>query len=81
MYLDLEHMATDNTRVCSMDVQLKEFRPIDYLGTVKEFRRLVKHGGRLFLAGVYDWNENHAWLQQYDRTCLVFRGSQGRGLH
>jgi hypothetical protein len=79
--LDLERMATDNTRVCWRDIQLKEFRPLEYLETVKEFRRSVRRGGRLFLTGLYGRSENHAWLQQRDRMCLIVRDRPGRAQH
>jgi SAM-dependent methyltransferase len=76
----LEHVGMDNTRVYSRDVRLKECRPEDYLEAVRGFRRLLKHGGRLFLTVPYGRYENHGWLQQFDREGLerILREFGGR---
>ena len=66
----LEHVGMDNTRVYSRDIRFKQFRPDDYELAVREFQRLLKPGGRLFLTVPYGRYENHGWLQQFDRERL-----------
>jgi SAM-dependent methyltransferase len=66
----LEHVGMDNARVYSRDARWRESRPEDYRKAVREFRRLLKPGGRLFLTVPYGRHENHGWLQQFDRECL-----------
>jgi SAM-dependent methyltransferase len=62
----LEHIGMNNTLLYSKDVRFNEFRPNDYLDVVREFRRLLKPGGRLFITVPYGRHENHCWLQQFD---------------
>lgn len=62
----LEHIGMDNTLLYSKDACFNEFRPTDYLDVIKEFRRLLKPGGGLFITVPYGRYENHGWLQQFD---------------
>jgi SAM-dependent methyltransferase len=66
----LEHVGLDSTRVYSRNARWRESRPDDYREAVREFRRLLKRGGRLLLTVPYGRYENHGWLQQFDRECL-----------
>jgi SAM-dependent methyltransferase len=62
----LEHVGMDNTMLYSKDKRFDEFRPGDYLDAIKEFKRLLKPGGRFFISVPYGRYENHGWLQQFD---------------
>jgi SAM-dependent methyltransferase len=62
----LEHIGMDNTLLYSKDARFNEFRPTGYLDVIREFRRLLKPGGRLFITVPYGRYENHGWLQQFD---------------
>jgi SAM-dependent methyltransferase len=78
----LEHVGMDNTRVYFANARMKEHQPDDYLRAVKEFRRLLKPRGRLFLTVPYGRYEDHGWVQQFDRERLeavprVFDGKLG----
>jgi SAM-dependent methyltransferase len=62
----LEHVGMNNTLLYSKDARFNEFKPRDYLDVVREFKRLLKSGGRLFITVPYGRYENHGWLQQFD---------------
>jgi SAM-dependent methyltransferase len=62
----LEHIGMNNTMHYSKDAHFDEFKPNDYLDVVREFRRLLKPSGRLFITVPYGRHENHGWLQQFD---------------
>ena len=76
----LEHIGMNNTFLYSKDPRFDELRPADYQDVVREFKRLLKPGGKLFITVPYGRYENLGWLQQFDhqriRTVLeVFGGS------
>jgi SAM-dependent methyltransferase len=66
----LEHVGMNNTLLYSKDTRFNEFKPNDYLDVVREFRRLLKPGGRLFITVPYGRYENHGWLQQFDHKMV-----------
>lgn len=76
----LEHIGMDNTFLYIKDLRLKECKPDDYQGVVREFKRLLKPGGKLFITVPYGRYENLGWLQQFDKKMVeivldVFGGS------
>ncbi len=62
----LEHVGMNNTLLYSKDERFNEFRPNDYLDVIREFKQLLKLGGRLLITVPYGRYENHGWLQQFD---------------
>jgi SAM-dependent methyltransferase len=64
----LEHVGMNNTYLYSDDPRFNEFRPDDYQYVIREFKRLLKHNGRLFITVPYGRKENHGWLQQFDHS-------------
>jgi hypothetical protein len=69
----------DNTFLYSQDPHFNEFKVDDYQIVIREFNRLLKPGGKLFITVPYGRYENHGWLQQFDnkmvRTVIdVFAG-------
>jgi SAM-dependent methyltransferase len=62
----LEHVGMNNTQLYSKDARFNESKPSDYLDVIKEFKRLLKPGGRLLITVPYGRHENHGWLQQFD---------------
>ena len=76
----LEHVGMNNTFIYSKDPRFNEFRPDDYQDVVREFKRLLRPGGKLFITVPYGCYENLGWLQQFDRQRIetvleVFGGS------
>lgn len=66
----LEHIGMDNTLVYTNDQRYNETRPRDYRDALREFQRLLKPGGRLFLTVPYGKYQNCGWMQQFDRERL-----------
>ncbi len=62
----LEHIGMDNSLLYSKDPRLNEFKPNDYKQAIREFKRLLKPGGQLFITVPYGRYENLGWLQQFD---------------
>ena len=62
----LEHVGMNNTFLYSKDPRFNEFRPDDYQDVVREFKRSLKPGGKLFITVPYGRYENLGWLQQFD---------------
>jgi Methyltransferase domain len=64
----LEHVGMDNGRLYSTDPRFSEDKTDDWEMVVREFARLLRPGGRLFLTVPYGRYQNLGWLQQFDRS-------------
>ena len=78
----LEHIGMDNTMLYTQDPRFDELRPDDYQDVVREFSRLLRTGGKLYITVPYGHYENLGWLQQFDHQMIetvigVFGGSAG----
>lgn len=76
----LEHIDMNNTFLYSKNFRFDEFKPDEYQDVVREFKRLLKPSGRLFITVPYGCYENLGWLQQFDHQRIeaaleVFAGS------
>jgi hypothetical protein len=67
----LEHIGMNNTALYSTDNRFAEFRPNDYQIVVKEFYRMMKPGGKLYISVPYGRHANHGWLQIFDKSMIV----------
>ena len=67
----LDHVGLDQTRVYLSDERWRESHPEDYTGAVRELRRVLKPGGRLFVTVPYLRYENLGWMQQFDAERLA----------
>lgn len=67
----LEHVGMNNTFLYSDDSTYNEFQPNDYQIVIRELKRLLKPGGKLFLSVPYGYYENHGWLQQFDQKMIT----------
>ena len=56
----------DNTIVYTTDLTKKENDTLAYLQAVKEFRRILKPGGVLYLSIPFGKHKNHGWFQVFD---------------
>ena len=79
----LEHIGMNNTAFYSEDKRWQEFKPDDYPQVIREFRRLLRPGGRLFITVPYGRYKNHDWLQQFDDRMVttvldIFGGATSR---
>jgi len=66
----LEHVGLDNTFLYTTDKRYKESQASGYREALRELRRLLAPGGRLFLTVPYGAYQDFGWLQQFDRRLL-----------
>jgi SAM-dependent methyltransferase len=66
----LEHVGMNNTLLYSKDAHFNEFKPNDYLDVVREFKRLLKPSGRVFVTVPYGRYQNIGWMQQFDQQMV-----------
>ena len=62
----LEHVGMDNTMLYTRDQSKRENDPDAYLEVLKEFRRILKPGGTLFVTVPFGQYHNHGWLQVFN---------------
>ncbi|CAN1212236.1 Methyltransferase type 11 domain-containing protein [Tumidithrix helvetica PCC 7403] len=62
----LEHIGLDNTMLYTTDESKKESDFNSYLSAIKEFYRVLKIGGTLFLTVPFGKYVNHGWFQVFD---------------
>lgn len=62
----IEHIGMDNSMYAGdADIALRG-DPGEFLLAVKELKRVLKPGGRLFISFPFGRYENHGWFQQFD---------------
>ena len=66
----IEHIGLDNTLLYTKDTSKKEMNPESYRDAVKEFRRILKPQGILYLSFPYGRYRNHGWFQVFDEKML-----------
>lgn len=66
----LEHIGMNNTMLYSSDAHFEENRPEDFLQVIREFRRLLRPGGKLLATVPFGRYENLGWLQQFDKSMV-----------
>jgi SAM-dependent methyltransferase len=62
----LEHVGMDNTFLYTPDNNKKENDKYAYLEVIKEFKRILRQDGNLFISLPYGIYKNHTWLQVFD---------------
>jgi SAM-dependent methyltransferase len=62
----LEHIGMDNSYLYVRDSNQRENNKYAFLDAIKEFKRILKKGGRLFLSMPYGRYQHHPWLQVFD---------------
>jgi SAM-dependent methyltransferase len=62
----IEHIGLDNTMLYTQDETKRENDDDAYLAAVKEFKRVLKPNGTLFLSMPYGQHRNHGWFQIFD---------------
>ncbi|HNW35104.1 MAG TPA: methyltransferase domain-containing protein [Candidatus Ozemobacteraceae bacterium] len=66
----IEHIGLDNAKLYSKDAYFAENRTSSHLDAVKEFRRILKPGGTLYLSFPYGTHRNHGWFQVFDASMV-----------
>jgi hypothetical protein len=62
----IEHIGMDNTFLYTRDETKKEAMTSAYLSAVKEYYRILKKGGILYLSFPFGEKKNHGWFQIFD---------------
>jgi SAM-dependent methyltransferase len=62
----IEHIGMDNTMLYTADDSKRESDSTAYLGAVREFRRVLRPGGRLYLSVPFGLSKNYGWFQVFD---------------
>jgi ubiquinone/menaquinone biosynthesis C-methylase UbiE len=62
----LEHIGLDNTMLYTDDRRFQETRSDDYTRALREFRRVLRPGGRLYVTVPFGRPTRLRWLQQFD---------------
>jgi len=66
----LEHIGMDNTLLYTTDASKKELQVDDHLRVIKEFRRILRPGGTVYLSFPFGEYRNHGWYQVFDAPRL-----------
>ena len=62
----VEHIGLDNTILYTEDSSKKESHTNSYLDAIKEFRRILKPGGVIYLSVPFGKYKNHGWFQVFN---------------
>ncbi|MFH2008139.1 MAG: methyltransferase domain-containing protein [bacterium] len=62
----LEHVGFDNTMLYTTDASKQEHDPTAHLDVVRELRRILRGGGKLYLSVPFGKSVNHGWFQVFD---------------
>lgn len=62
----IEHVGMDNTRYAGAKDVAQPGAADEFAQAVREFRRILKPAGRLFITFPFGRYENHGWFQQFD---------------
>jgi hypothetical protein len=66
----LEHIGLDNTMLYTSDELKNESSPNSYLEAIREYYRILKSGGTLFLTFPFGKHVNHGWFQIFNHEML-----------
>jgi SAM-dependent methyltransferase len=66
----IEHIGLDNTMLYTDEASKKENSASDYLAAVREYHRMLKPGGVLYLSFPFGRPENRGWFQLFDAGML-----------
>lgn len=66
----IEHIGLDNTMLYTADVEKNESKEFSYLEAIREYKRILKTGGKLYLSFPFGRRANHGWFQIFDSEML-----------
>lgn len=66
----LEHIGLDNTMLYTNDPSKKENENCSHLSAIKDYHRILKPGGTLFITTPYGQYKNHRWFQVFDEEMI-----------
>jgi SAM-dependent methyltransferase len=62
----LEHVGMDNTMLYTDDGSKREDSPFAYLDAIREFKRILKPGGHLYVSVPFGEAKSYGWFQIFD---------------
>lgn len=65
-----EHIGLDNTLLYTDDISKRENNPKTYLNAIREFYRILKPGGILYLTLPFGKRINRGWFQVFDEYMI-----------
>jgi SAM-dependent methyltransferase len=66
----IEHIGLDNTMLYTSDESKRENDNNGYIAAIKEFKRVLKPGGKLFVSVPYGIHRNHGWFQIFNADMI-----------
>jgi len=66
----IEHIGMDNTFIYTKDKTKNENKPNSHVDAIKEFKRILKPGGKLFITVPFGKLKNHKWFQVFDAKMI-----------
>lgn len=66
----IEHIGLDNTLLYTQDKSKNECSAETYLMAIKEYYRMLKPGGKLYLSVPFGRAKNHGWFQVFDSKMI-----------
>lgn len=66
----IEHIGLDNTMLYTSDESKRESDNNGYISAIKEFKRVLKPGGKLFVSVPYGIHRNHGWFQIFNAEMI-----------
>ena len=66
----IEHIGLDNTMLYTSDVSKNEKKGSSFLAALREYKRMLKPNGTLYLSFPFGVHKNHKWFQVFDAIML-----------
>ncbi len=66
----IEHIGLDNSMLYACGAGYKESSPELYLNAVKEFKRVLKKGGKIYITVPYGKYKNYGWQQIFTHAMI-----------
>jgi SAM-dependent methyltransferase len=66
----VEHIGFDNTMIYTPDLSKKENDKFAHLAAIKEYRRVLKKDGTLYLSVPFGAYRDHGWFQVFDAKMI-----------
>jgi len=66
----IEHIGLDNTMLYTHDATKNENNASSYLAAIREYKRMLKVGGTLYLSFPFGIHKKHNWFQIFDGQML-----------
>jgi SAM-dependent methyltransferase len=66
----LEHIGMDNTMLYTDDASKREESPLSYLDAIRELKRILKHGGHLYISVPFGEAKSYGWFQIFNAPMI-----------